>query len=305
MITSHLLESTTYKSNESPSLMLLNNTILPLGLLAYTILLVLSLKKFKSISDHDYPYLVLYSTIAMQILALLFIYIHTWVLKSNGRGLWLLDILGHCWLMAGDSCCIFLIILLARGWGTRFIMFPDEFVNKIFTVASLVILRYLWTIYNWYNLGTNENGGDHIFDGVGGYLEILIGVVKYSIYLVVWWQGYLKNGPIRGVELKHWRKLDNLLFLAAFIAIVVRLIGISSIDRFDQAYHESIGLLIAIFCNFVMMVILSILMVPKNSPFKFLTDSLGSELQSHDHDHHHNHHHDHNYEHVHGPNCNH
>jgi Rhodopsin-like GPCR transmembrane domain len=295
-VTAHVIKGYYDNYSESPSLVLLRNKILPLGLIAYMVLLVsailISKQKINpvNINDHDYPFLFLFSAIGMQIMAMLFILIHTFIFKYNGKGFWLLDILGHCWLMAGDSCCVFLIILLARGWGTRFIIFPDEFVGKIFMVGSLVIVRYIWTIFSWYNLGGVEDGGDHIFDGVPGYLEIIIGFVKYWIYLVVWWQGYLKQGPIRGVEAKHWRRLDNLLFLAAFVAIVVRLIGITNIGRFEHAYHESIGLSIAIFCNFVMMVILSILMVPTDGPYKNLSDSLRHE--THNHVHHH--------EHVHG-----
>lgn len=181
--------------------------------------------------------------------------------------------------MAGDSCCIFLIILLARGWGTKFIDFPQEFVNKIFLTGSLIVVRYLWTIFSWYNMGSSEQGKEHIFDGVPGYLEILIGFVTWVIYLMVWWNKFLMStGSKRGMESKYWRRLDNFLFLAAFIAVVVRAMAILSIERFNSAYHECIGLTIALSCNFTMMLIMSLLMGPKNSPYMTLAQSKDNGL---------------------------
>lgn len=133
--------------------------------------------------------------------------------------------------MAGDSCCYFLMTLLATGWGTYFIMFPTGMVTKMNLVGLIVVLRYIWTIAGWYRRG-GEDFGEHIFDGVPGYLEIIVGIVKYAIYLKVWWDGRLRAGPKNGIEIMHWRKLDNMIFLAAFFAILVRLLAIMQISRF-------------------------------------------------------------------------
>lgn len=180
--------------------------------------------------------------------------------------------------MAADSCGLFLIILLARGWGTKFVDFPSDLVNKIFIIASMIVFRYGWTIYNWYYMGKGETGGNHIFHGVPGYLEIAIGLCKYSLYLVVWWSGHLKEGPKRGLETKHWRRLDNYLFVAAFIVVVLRAIGIFSVEIFEEAYHECVSLIIVFSCNFAMMLILALLMAPAKSPYMILAKSKDNGL---------------------------
>lgn len=281
-VTSHVVGERMNKYLYSPSFNLLAKKVLPTGLFCYVSLLIFVLMvtkdKINILNNKDYPYLFLLSAIGMQVVALLFIWLHTFIFRFNGKGFWIFDMFGHCWLMAGDSCCFFLIILLARGWGTKFINFPQGFVNKLFAVGSMIIFRYIWTIYSWYNMGSSEHGETHIFDGVPGFLEIAIGLTKFSVYLVVWWGGYLKSGPSRGLEVKHWRRLDNLLFIAAFIAVVVRAICIMSIERFESAYHESVGLIIAMSCNFTMMVILSILMAPTNSPYMKLAKSKDNGL---------------------------
>lgn len=244
----------------------------------------------------EYPYLFLYCAIGMQIVSIICLYLHTVIFRYNGRGFWLIDVAGHVWLMAGDSCALLTIICLAMGWGTKFIYFPQELINTVLFVGGLTGVRYLWTIYSWYRLGGNEYGGNHIFDGVGGYLEILIGVIKFGVYIKVWLQGHLKQGPIRGIEAKHWRRLDNSLFVAAFIAVVVRSMGIMTLDRYDESIHESMGLAIAIGCNCAILTILTLLMAPPSSPFKVLAaedanyEPVDSSL---DHQHHHHHHHDH------------
>lgn len=204
----------------------------------------------------------------------------------------MLDMFGHCWLMAGDSCCFFLMMLLAMGWGTYFIMFPNEMVSKMNLVGSIVVLRYIWTIVGWYKRG-GEDFGEHIFDGIPGYLEVIVGIVKYVIYLKVWWAGKLRKGPKNGIEIAHWRRLDNMIFIAAFVAIVVRIIAILSISKFEPVYHEAIGLLIALSCNFIMMLILTLLMSPKDGPYMYL--SIANHELMHDH-------HDH-HEVGHGPGC--
>ena len=278
-ITSHVIDQSNNLYLQSPSFNLLHQRILPFHLIAYIVLLIFVVVasrgtiEYDHIHSDDFPFLFLLSTIGMQIIAILFIYAHTWIFTWNGRGFWILDMFGHCWLMAGDSCCFFLIILLVRGWGTKFVNFPKSFNNSILMVGAMIVSRYIWTIFGWYFRGGSEDGGEYIFDGVPGMFELLIGLTKYSIYLVVWWMGYLKTGPQRGLETKYWRRLDNWLFIAAFIAVIVRAIAILSIEKFEEAYHESLGLFVSLICNFTMMVILSILMAPKNSPYMKLAKS--------------------------------
>jgi len=268
----------------SPSFRLLTQIVLPVAFFAYAILLAIIFitkkEKFNLAVSFEYPFIFLVSTIGMQLISILFLYVQSVIFRYNGRGFWLLDMFGHCWLMAGDSCCYLLMILLATGWGTFYIMFPHGMTNKINLVAMIVVFRYVWTIFGWYYRGGEEHGV-HIFDGISGWLEILVGVVKYAIYLKVWWTGKLRTGPKNGIEIQHWRKFDNLIFLAAFISIVVRLVAIMSIKNFENAYHEAIGLIIALCCNFVMMLILTLLMAPKDGPYMYL--SIANHELMHDH----------------------
>jgi len=54
-----------------------------------------------------------------------------------------------------------------------------------------------------------------------------------------------------------------------------------SIKNFENAYHEAIGLIIALCCNFVMMLILTLLMAPKDGPYMYL--SIANHELMHDH----------------------
>jgi hypothetical protein len=167
----------------------------------------------------------------MQIFAILFLYIQSWIFRANGRGFWLIDMFGHVWMMTGDPLGFLLIIFLADGWGTFWINMDQKKSKMLSKVGALLIFRYVWALVSWYRRGS-EDLGEHVFEGVSGYFELIMMAVKYGFYLSIWWQQNKNKGPKNGIETKHWRRLDNAVFLAAFVSVVVRTIGIFMIDRF-------------------------------------------------------------------------
>lgn len=198
---------------------------------------------------YDYPYVGIISIPFIMLCGLFLKLIHNLAYGYNGTGISLLEIISRCWLMAADSALSFLLILMIRGWGTKFVMLGQEYEKVLVCILLTILARYGWTVHAWWQYHEDVY---HIFDGIAGRLEIGISVVKYIWFILFWRMGSLGSS-------RKYKQFSKMLFCLASLLFFVRPLAVISIGWFDEVRRYSMSLFGILAANaFVVLILLVI-----------------------------------------------
>lgn len=181
---------------------------------------------------YDYPYIVLIGIAFIMICGLTIKLIHNAVYSYNGTGVSFLEVISRCWLMAADSTLSFLLILMVRGWGTKFLMLGSEYEPTLFVILITILVRYGWTVHAWFQYHEDVY---HIFEGYAGFLEIAISVFKYLWFLLFWKRGKLGST-------KKYKEFSRMLFFLSSILFFVRPLAVLFVSQVKEVRRYSISL---------------------------------------------------------------